>query len=90
MVPIRPDLQENHLVPLRYFYADLAQHLIDMLAEDDPSIFRRTYHMIEQHRNIVTPMKILAFCQSPPLSKVLERSKLRRMYPQRFKKLFTM
>src|SRR4030095_4737784 len=48
---------------------------------DHPPILHRTHNMIEQHRNIVTFVEILAFCHSPPLPKKPERSKLRSIRP---------
>src|SRR5215510_4089547 len=52
-----------------------------MLTKYYPPILRRTHDMIEQHRNIVTFVYILAFCHSPPLPKKPERSKLRGIRP---------
>jgi len=64
MVFVNSDFQKENIVPFRYFKTDIFQAFINFLAEYNSAIFCRTYKMIQQHRNIMRPMNVLAFAHT--------------------------
>ena len=70
MVFVGPNFNELNLIPLRYLKADVFQTLVNFLRENNPSILRRAYKVVEKYWNIVTFMDIFTH-----ISKVIIFSK---------------
>jgi len=77
VVFISPDLQKYDFLPLGDFQTHRTNYLIDIFAENHPSIFRRTDNVIQQESNVMALADVLAH---PSILSVL-RGKPRGMYP---------
>ena len=60
MILICSDLQKLHLIPFPNFKADFLEHSINLLVKYSPSVFRGKNQVVEQNRNIVAFVDILA------------------------------
>jgi len=54
MVLIDTNLQKLYLVTLRYLQANVPNHSLHLLIKNHPSVFGRTYNVIDQYRNVVS------------------------------------
>jgi hypothetical protein len=64
MVLVCPDLQKVYLISLLNLQTYFLQSLIYCFAEYYSAIFGRTYKMIQQYRNIMRFMNVLAFAHT--------------------------
>ena len=60
MILICSNLQKLHFIPLRNFKAHFLEHSFDLPVKYYTPVFRRKYQVVQQHRNIVAFVDILA------------------------------
>lgn len=66
MVPIRPNLEEDDIIPISDLQADVPQDRIHLGREDGPPILRRTDEVVQQDGDIVAAVDVLT--HTPSLS----------------------
>lgn len=60
MIPVSPNLDKLDLIALFNLNANFLENPIDFLIKYRTSVFRGKHQVVQQHRNIVTLVQILA------------------------------